>query len=582
MKKLTHLLALGILGLVLAAGPSAQDAPFAGSWGDDSAALLTENTDFLPVEKAYQLDPRIQNGRLMLHWTAAPGYYLYQHRFNTAQVTNGGELAPIEQTFEQGEVRFDDYYQRELMVYYDDTRVETALAPDGGQYRLRVESQGCADAGLCYPPRTQYLKVDFDSGQAAVVEDNPVPTPAPAPATGVDTGTALPSLAVILVFAIIGGVILNLMPCVFPVLSIKALGLAHAHTGTRGRHAHGLAYTAGLVSTFVVIALVLIALKAGGEALGWGFQLQSPLFVTALVYLFFLMGLSFSGYFQPGARLMGAGQRLTTGHGLHHSFFTGVLATVVASPCTAPFMGTALGFALTQSAPMAVLVFTFLGLGMALPFLLLAWWPGAARLLPRPGAWMETFKQFLAFPLYLTCVWLLWVLGRQAGPDALTAVIAGLVLLAFAIWLLQRRQLLRETVAAGVVVLALALPFLQQGESNREKIWEPYSPARLEQLLAQQRSVFINLTADWCITCLANERVALSSQRFRDILKEENIVYLKGDWTNYDADITELLQRNNRSSVPLYLFYRQGERTPVILPQILTGAMVADTLKGDK
>ncbi len=578
MKKLFHLLALGMFGLMLTVGASAQDAPFTGSSGDDSAALLAGSKDFLPVEEAYHLDPRIRDGRLVLHWSAAPGYYLYQHRFKTAQVTDGGDLAPIDQRFEQGEVRFDDYYQRELVVYYGDTRVETELAPDSGHYRVMVESQGCADAGLCYPPRTQYLEVDFDSGQAAVVEDKPVP----APASGGDAGTGLPSLTVILVFAIIGGMILNLMPCVFPVLSIKALGLAHAHTGTRGRHAHGLAYTAGLVSTFVVIALVLIGLKSGGEALGWGFQLQSPLFVTALVYLFFLMGLAFSGYFQPGARLMGAGQRLTTGHGLHHSFFTGVLATVVASPCTAPFMGTALGFALTQSAPVAVLVFTCLGLGMALPFLLLAWWPGAARLLPRPGAWMETFKQLLAFPLYLTCAWLLWVLGRQSGADAMAAVIAGLVLLAFAIWLLQRRQLLRETVAAGVVALALALPFIQQGESDREQIWEPYSPARLDQLLAQQQSVFINLTADWCITCLANERVALSSRRFRDTLKEENIVYLKGDWTNYDAEITELLQRNNRSSVPLYLFYREGAPTPVILPQILTSALVTDVLKGNK
>ncbi len=393
-------------------------------------------------------------------------------------------------------------------------------------------------------------------------------------ATG-HTGSTLP---VVLLFALLGGLILNLMPCVFPVLSIKVLSLTRSHLTDRGRHLHGLAYTLGVVGAFLVIAALLIALRAGGEALGWGFQLQSPWFVIFLIYLFFLMGLSFSGFFTAGTRLMNLGQQASGGSGLRHSFLTGILATLVASPCSAPFMGTALGFALTQPSPVALLIFAALGLGMALPFLLLTWAPALLARLPRPGPWMDKLKQFLAFPLYLTCVWLIWLLGRQTDTNLLAAVLTGLVLLALAIWLTRGGRIARGF-ALVTTILALALPILQHRGAGGERLWEPYSPQRLETLLDRERAVFINLTADWCLTCLANERVALRSESFAELLSTRNIAYLKGDWTDRDPEITELLNAHGRSGVPLYLYYPPGEEQARVLPQILTPGIVERALK---
>jgi thiol:disulfide interchange protein DsbD len=364
--------------------------------------------------------------------------------------------------------------------------------------------------------------------------------------------------------------ILNLMPCVFPVLSIKVLSLTSSQLSSHGRHVHGFAYTAGVITTFVAVALLLIILRQGGEALGWGFQLQSPGFITALIFLFFLMALSFSGYFEAGARLMSLGQESTRGTGLKHSFATGALATLVASPCSAPFMGTALGYALTQSAAIALLIFAALGLGMALPFLLLTWVPSLLRWLPRPGPWMTTLKEFLAFPLYLTCLWLLWILGNQTNSSVTISVLTGLTSLTFAIWVLSKKHKLGVALAAAFLILAIYLPASQLTTAKEQPLWQPYSEARLQELLEEDQAVFINLTADWCITCLANEKIALSSKEFASHLIDNNIHYLKGDWTNYDAEITALLNRNGRNGVPLYLFYAKGAREPRILPQILS------------
>ncbi len=567
-----RLYSIAVLFLTLLSLAARGDDPLSGGNARPSS-IFDGGNKFLPVTEAYRLEPGIEDGRLVLDWTIAPGYYLYKHRFGTAAETADGKFTPLEQGFEQGQMRYDDFYERELEVYYDQTRVTPKWSPEKGRHRLKVESQGCADAGLCYPPRTQYVEVDFDSSKARVVAGTPT-----TPATGPTPEGAAAKLPLILSFAVLGGLILNLMPCVFPVLSIKALSLATSHTGAHGRHLHGLAYTGGVVLAFAVIALAMIALRAGGDALGWGFQLQSPLFVAGLVYLFYLMGLGLSGFFLFGANWMSLGQAATEGGGLRHSFFTGVLATVVASPCTAPFMGTALGFALTQPAAVALLIFTCLGLGMALPFLVITWWPGAGRWLPRPGPWMKTFKEFLAFPLFLTCAWLLWVLGRQAGSDAVAATVTGLILLAFALWL-QHRQRPVTTVAAGLVVAtALALPLYATVNKEKANVWEPYSSQRLEQLLDEDRPVFVNLTADWCLTCLANEKLALSSDSFHQLLSKEGIVYLKGDWTNYDPEITALLNANNRSGVPLYLFYPPGSDKPKILPQLLTSKIIKRSL----
>lgn len=532
--------------------------------------LPGQQTTFLPVEEAYQMVPTLEDGRLAIDWLIAPGYYLYQERF-TAQLEDGTSLTL---GFEPGVMQFDEFYQRELVVYYDITRVTSDILPSG-TYTVHLQSQGCADAGLCYPPRDQYVMVDTVAATVTEV-DPPARATGPAAPTR-DLATALP-LYLILLFAVLGGAILNLMPCVFPVLSIKVMSLAGNGLSRASRHHHGLAYTAGVILSFVAIALVLISLRAGGQALGWGFQLQSPLFITLLVYLFFVMGLWFSGLFEAGTSLMNLGQGSTQGNGLRHSFATGVLATVVASPCTAPFMGTALGAALTQPAAVALIIFAGLGFGMALPFLVLSWVPALASRLPRPGAWMETFRQVLAFPLYLTCIWLLWVLGRQVGSDGVAAVLVGLVLIAFAIWLLRRRSMLRIALAALSLVAALAVVVAPPGQSNEKPLWEPFSQQRLDQLLSQRRPVFVNLTADWCITCLANERVALSSDAFATLIEQRGITYLKGDWTNQNPEITALLNANQRNGVPLYLYYRAGQSAPEILPQILTPGLIQEVL----
>jgi thiol:disulfide interchange protein DsbD len=409
------------------------------------------------------------------------------------------------------------------------------------------------------------------------------------------TAPALP-LYLVFSFALLGGLILNLMPCVFPVLSLKVLSLAHsAHGPQREQRLHGLAYTGGVLVSFLALAVVLLALQAGGAAIGWGFQLQHPWFVGALVFLFFVMGLSMSGVVEFGTSLMGMGTNLQEKEGYSGSFFTGVLASVVASPCTAPFMGAALGFAFTQSMPVALTVFLSLGLGMALPFLVLSFVPALARLLPKPGAWMLGFRQFLAFPLYATAVWLLWVLGHEGGVDAMALVSGGCVLLALAAWAWQRRHRrsgmwhkvwlvvsLASAVFAGSILFS---PFLSTAttvdtaaaESGAD--FEPFSTARLDALRADGKPVFVNMTAAWCITCLVNEKVALGSEAVAAAMKEKGITYLKGDWTNNDPAITEILRRYDTSGVPLYLLFpADPEAKAEVLPQILTEGLVLEAL----
>ena len=392
-----------------------------------------------------------------------------------------------------------------------------------------------------------------------------------------------PSLAVALLSALLGGLILNLMPCVFPVLSFKALKVMKARDENHAHQRHALSYTAGTVLSCVAVAGVLLALRAGGEAIGWGFQFQSPVFVAVLAYLMFALGLAMSGLIELGAGLMGLGQSLTQKSGLAGSFFTGVLATIVASPCTAPFMGTALGYAVTQPAPVALLVFAMLGLGLALPFLLLGFFPSLAAALPRPGAWMETFKQLMAFPLYLTAVWLLWVTVNQVGADGAALIGSGFVLIAFALWLWNRQGampvLLRYAALAGALAL-LAHPALRT-ESRPPAVAgaqsEAWSEQRVNQLRAEHRSIFVNFTADWCITCKVNESVALDSERVQQIFKQKNVARLTGDWTRSDPAITGLLASFGRNGVPLYLVYVNGG-APKVLPQLLTPDIVIDSL----
>ena len=422
---------------------------------------------------------------------------------------------------------------------------------------------------------------DATSGRYDAPEPGESPPQSGIPNASEEMGLALPPM---LLAAFLGGLILNLMPCVFPVLAIKALGIVSAQGESRAhQRLHGLVYTAGVVLGCLAAAGLLLALRAGGAALGWGFQLQSPVFVGALAYLFFAFGLSLSGVFTLGTRIMGLGQGLTQRQGLCGSFATGVLAVVVASPCTAPLMGAALGFAITQPPPVALLVFGMLGLGLATPFLLVGLFPALARGLPRPGAWMEHFKQAMAFPLYLSVVWLLWVLARQAGSDALAAVLSGMVLIAFAAWLWHRPQkpllALRALALLGAAAL-LALPIMQppaQRAVAGQTSESGWSPERVAELRAAGQTVFVNFTADWCITCLANERSVLSREAVQQAFAREDVHYLKADWTRSDPRITEALAGFGRNGVPLYVVYH-GEGAPQVLPQILSTDAVLDAL----
>jgi thiol:disulfide interchange protein DsbD len=424
------------------------------------------------------------------------------------------------------------------------------------------------------PDGTRAYQIRASAGTVA-----PVPLPAPAPVRS--------GLALILLMALAGGLILNLMPCVFPVLSLKALSVLKG-TGQDAprRRAHALAYTAGVILSCMAVAGLLLALRAGGEAIGWGFQLQSPVFVGVLAYLLFALGLSLSGAVHLGTGLMGLGQSLTRSGGLGGSFFTGVLATVVATPCTAPFMGTALGFALTQPAAVSLLVFALLGLGLALPFLLLGFIPQLARVLPRPGAWMETFKQLMAFPLYLSAVWLVWVAARQTDANGAALLLLGLVLIAFALWLWPRRglagRLLRWAALAGALAL-LAHPALAPRDAAaavpaENAAWEPYSDARLAELRAAGRTVFVNFTADWCITCKLNERVSIESARVQRAFRAHDVAWLVGDWTRADPAISAVLARYGHPGVPLYLVSRAGAE-PQVLPQVLSPDLLIQAIE---
>ncbi|MGZ8996884.1 MAG: protein-disulfide reductase DsbD family protein, partial [Rhodospirillales bacterium] len=369
----------------------------------------------------------------------------------------------------------------------------------------------------------------------------------------------------------------------------------------------GLSYTAGVLVFVGLVAGALIALKAAGEGVGWGFQLQSPAFVAVMALVVFTLGLGLSGVFSIGGSMMGWGSGLTNGGdsaGVRGSFLTGALAALVATPCTAPFMGVALGVALTQPWPVALAIFLALGLGLALPYLVLTFLPGTAHILPRPGPWMERVKQVLAFPLYLTAAWLVWVLALQAGAGAAFAALVAMVLAAFAAWLFDlahgltgsRRGLAGVAcLAAGIAAVALAVwpqasaPPLSSAEAGpgREEAAdpgglaaEPFSFARLNALRAEGTPAFVNLTAAWCITCQVNERLALSSARVAEAFRERGVVYLKGDWTNRDPEITRLLDSFGRSGVPLYLFYSPGSDRPEILPQFLTESIVIRAIEG--
>ena len=383
-------------------------------------------------------------------------------------------------------------------------------------------------------------------------------------------------------YAFIGGILLNLMPCVFPVLSLKALALVNAAGETRQQMRNeGLVYTAGILVSFIIVAGALMALRAGGEAIGWGFQLQSPLFISLLALVMFIVGLSLSGFFTLGGSVMGIGQSFTQKRGPAGAFFTGVLATVVATPCTAPFMAPALGYALIQPPTSAMAIFMSLGLGLAFPFLLISLVPALGNRLPKPGPWMDTFKQVLAFPIYATVIWLIWVLGQQGGIDAIAAILAAMMVAALGLWLGKQSssgtmKALALVALAGVIALAI-FAGRQTADPSVDK--ETWSTGRVESLVAAGDAVFVNFTAAWCVTCLANERVAFSDSKIQRYFEQNAIAYLEADWTRRDAVIAAELARFGRSGVPLYLYYPKAGGAPAVLPQLLTSGILLGHLE---
>ncbi len=400
------------------------------------------------------------------------------------------------------------------------------------------------------------------------------------------------SLWMALLGGLVGGLILNLMPCVFPILAIKVLGFAGHGNQLREQRAAGLAYTAGVVLSFLALGGLLLALRAAGQQLGWGFQLQSPIVVALLAALFTVMGLNLAGVFEFGSFVPSGLAGKQASNPLTNAFLSGVLAVAIASPCTAPFMGASMGLAVSMPAAQALLIFAALGIGMALPYLLASWVPAVVRWLPRPGAWMDTFRRAMAFPMFATVVWLVWVLGQQSGIDGAATLLALLVLLAALIWSLTlqgtARWVLSIILIAGGAYLTSTLgknmtepatPVATAGSHPVGERWQPWSAAQVATLAASGKPVFVDFTAAWCVTCQYNKRTTLSSAEVLQAFDKQQVTLLRADWTRQDPAITDALKQLGRSGVPVYVLYAPG-KAPVVLSEVLSVREVLDALRG--
>ena len=568
--------------------------PLAGLAGQPGAVLADGAA--LPAAQAFRYEAIANSpSQLLVRLTPAPGYYLYRDktRFALRDAAPGDALgAPAL----PGGKPFHDEHFGDVVVWFDQVEIPVPVRRGStAAHDIVVEAsfQGCLADGICYPPMTRALTVSLPAGAgatASVAGAASAATPAGVAAEAAATG-GWAGLLPALLFALLGGLVLNLMPCVLPVLSFKALGLAQASRSHAHARAHALAYTAGVLATFALVGGVVLGLRSAGQALGWGFHLQQPGLLAALALLMFGIGLSLSGLFQVGAGWAGVGQSLTEKSGMTGDFFTGVLAVVVASPCTAPFMAGALGYAFTAPVAAALGVFLMLGLGLALPFLLIGFVPALAARLPRPGAWMETLKLWLAYPMYLTAVWLLWVFGKQRGMDAAALLLVGAVLLALALWWYERQRLDgtpgRRALAYVLLGLALGVSVVSarfhapvRGATpapGDEKV--AFSRATLATLRAQGKPVFVDMTADWCITCKVNEKAVLDTAAFKALLARTGAVYMVGDWTNEDPEISAFLDEYHSPGVPLYVVFPADGGPGRRLPQVLSQATMQQALE---
>lgn len=483
------------------------------------------------------------------------------------------------------------FYSATDLVWYDAPQA-FVRRPDGKtEVRLAVDPfyEGAPDAiagVLAFTDaRGRYRGIHIDQPLGAQPQGKAASA---SPASGERLSAA--AYASVLLAAFLGGLILNLMPCVLPVLSLKALALANnAGRDKRAVRSDGLAYTAGIILSFVAIAGLMLLLRSGADGIGWGFHLQNPAIVLLLALVMMAVGFNLVGLFEVGMSVQGLGQGLIAGDTLATSFLTGVLAVVVAAPCTAPFMASALGAAVVQPPLMAIGIFVLLGFGLAFPYLLLALVPGAKRLLPRPGAWMLVLRQFLAFPMFATAAWLLWVMAGQSGQQGLAIGLASAVALAFAAWAYGREGKVFKLAALSALALVAAIlvfsPPVSGGPARSDRESEAaalaYSPHKLDALLAEGRPVFAYFTADWCLTCKVNERVALDQDETRRFFASRKIAVMVGDWTRQDPRITEILSRYGRAGVPMYVYFPAGStaREGVVLPQILTPAIVKNNIE---
>lgn len=616
-------------------------APRTGASGTSAANPLgsvfgdTGKAGPLPEEQAFVFEAIAGDGNtLLLRFAPAPGYYLYRDRSRFKLDADG--IAPGKPGWPKGTTHHDEHFG-DVIVYFDPIDVPLPLTrtkSDPQTVTLRATFQGCQNDGICYPPMTRSVRIALPRGEvtkAVAVENTAIPataadssdiaTSAPtipdvaaesdtppvatnAPANDGTPAVAAPAARDLRVFgmktnlllafiaALLGGLILNLMPCVLPVLSIKVLGLIESNDTRERARAHARWYTAGVLVSFVALGAIVLALRNAGEALGWGFQMQRPGVVAVLGLIVFLFGLSLSGVWTLTGRWVGMGQTLANRSGASGDFFTGVLAVVVAAPCTAPMMFQALAWAFTASTASALLVFFGLGLGLAAPFLLIAYVPALARMLPKPGAWMDTFKQLLAFPLYFTAVWLVWVLAKQRGADAVALWAVSAVLLAFAAWAWTHAQLHSARWARFAAVIAMLVALwpvwsISQLQANTRRIAAqssetlsiPFSEQRLADLRAAHRVVLVNMTADWCVSCKANEKAVFGRDGFREALTAANAVYMVGDWTDVDPAITAYLQRYKAVGVPLYVLYPRSGGEATVLPTLLTPTLVREALE---